>query len=327
MMRVVRGGLLTTVQDLGRSGVQQHGVAAGGAMDRAAHRIVNLLAGNAADAATLEATLLGPAIEFDGDTLLALGGADLNATLDGESAPMWRPFIARSGSVLSLDRPRSGCRAYIAVAGGIDVPRVLGSRSTDLIACFGGVDGRALRSGDTLARGSASDLAQRISKRIRTAPADVRAAGRSLLPRYSRDAVVRVMRGPEHARFTAPSRALLFRSTFQVSPQSNRMGLRLTGPPLALADPYDLFSSPVATGTIQVPPSGEPIVLMADHQTIGGYPRIANVVSVDLPLLAQAPPGAGVRFREVDVDEAQALYRAREIDFRIFAEALRIHYS
>lgn len=326
MIRVTRGGLLTTVQDNGRRGMQQHGVVMAGAMDPVAHRVANLLVGNQPDAATLEATMLGPTLEFDEDALLAIAGADLSAILDDRTVPLWCPFAVRPGNVLSLGSPRAGCRAYIAVAGGIDVPVVLGSRATDLIACFGGSDGRALRTGDTLTAGDVSGTSARILERITDAPHYARAAGRSLLPQYTREPVVRVIRGPEHDRFTARSRERLIGEAFVVAPQSNRMGIRMTGPALALAGPYDLFSSPVAAGTIQVPPSGEPIVLMADHQTIGGYPRIAGVITVDLPLLAQAVPGAHIRFREVSVTEAQSLYVERERDVRIFAEALRLHY-
>jgi antagonist of KipI len=327
VIRVARAGLLTTVQDAGRPGVQQHGIVRAGAMDAVAHGIANVLVGNEPGAAALEATLLGPTLEFDADALVAVGGADLDATLDDRAVPLWRPFLVAGGSVLVLGRARTGCRAYVAVAGGIDVPVVMGSRSTDLIACMGGHEGRALAAGDTLPIGEMSETGTLIRDRIRASPRDVRSAGRSLLPRYTNEPFVRVLRGPEHDRFTAASQLLMFKEPFQLTAQSNRMGLRLTGPALSLAGAYDLFSSPVAAGSVQVPPSGEPIVLMADHQTIGGYPRIANVITVDLPLLAQSPPGAFTRFREVDMAEAQSLYIARERDLGVFADSLRTYYS
>jgi antagonist of KipI len=327
VIRIARGGLLTTVQDLGRRGMQQHGVVAGGAMDPVAHRIANLLAGNSEDAATLECTLLGPTLEFVEDALFAIGGADLGATLDDHAVPLWSPVAAPAGSTLAFGGRRSGCRAYVAIAGGIDVPVVLGSRATDLIAGIGGLDGRALVAGDQLHAAAPDGRARRLRDRLASSPRSARSAGRSLLPRYTSDPVVRVIRGPEHELFSAASRELLTAGTFEVSPQSNRMGLRLTGPGLSLAGLYDLHSSPVATGTIQVPPSGELIVLMADHQTIGGYPRMACAITVDLPLLAQAPPGTRIRFSEVSVAEAQSLYLAREHDIRRFIEALRVHYA
>lgn len=326
MIRVHRGGLLTTVQDLGRAGMQQHGVAAGGAMDTTAHRIANLLVGNPDSAATLECTMLGPELELTGDALLAIGGGDLGATLNEEPVPLWSAFLAPRGSTLSFAAPRAGCRAYVAIAGGIDVPVVLGSRGTDLIAGIGGLEGRALQRGDELATAREGDLSRQIRDRLNLDPRHARTAGRSLLPRQSSEPVVRIICGPEHERFSSASRELLTAGAFTVTPQSNRMGIRLTGPALSLAGLYDLHSSPVATGTIQVPPSGDPIALMADHQTIGGYPRIASVITVDLRLLAQAPPGTSVRFREVSVAEAQSLYLAREHDLRVFAESLRMHH-
>jgi antagonist of KipI len=327
VIRITRGGLLTTVQDLGRAGMQQHGIATGGAMDTTAHRVVNLLVGNPEDAATLECTMIGPELEFEDDLLLAIGGGDLGATLDGAPIPMWCPFTARPGSVLAFSGARSGCRAYVAVAGGVDVPIVLGSRGTDLIAGMGGLDGRALQRNDEIGAGPPSDLSQRIRERLSADPRHARSAGRSLLPRRSPEPVARIIHGPEHDRFSAVSRELLSADAFEVSPQSNRMGLRLMGPALALAGLYDLHSSPVAAGTVQVPPSGDPIVLMADHQTIGGYPRMASVITADLGIFAQAPPGMRVRFREVDVAEAQSAYLDREHDLRVFTEAIRVHYS
>ena len=326
MIRVARGGLLTTVQDGGRHGMQQHGIVTAGAMDQAAYRIANLLVGNAAGVAALEATMVGPTLEFQTDTLVALTGADMGATLDDRTVPLWRPFTARAGSVLVLGSVRSGCRAYIAVAGGIAVPLVLGSRSTDLIASIGGLDGRALRPADMLPTGDPPDAANAIAGRLAASPGAARAAGRSLIPRYTQEPVIRVIAGPDHDRFSTRSHARFTGDAFEVTAQSNRMGIRLSGSALSLAGAYDLVSSPVATGTVQVPPSGEPIVLMSDHQTIGGYPRMAVAITVDLPLLAQTPPGARIRFREVTVPEAQSLYLQRERDFRLFAESVRFQY-
>ena len=307
--------------------MQQHGVSRGGAMDTLAHRIANLLVGNAEGAAALECTLLGPALELVDESVIALGGGDLGATLDGRAVPLWSPFIAPAGSVLSFSGPRSGCRACVAIAGGIDVPVVLGSRATDLIAAVGGYEGRALVPGDELPTGEPGRHADEVRDRLRAAPDHAPLTGRSLIPHYSAAPVVRIIRGPEHERFSDASRELLLAGEFEVTPQSNRMGLRLTGPSLSLSALYDLQSSPVTTGTVQVPPSGEPIVLMADHQTVGGYPRIASVITVDLPLLAQAPPGARVRFHEVSLASAQALYLRREHDLRLFAAGLRMYQT
>lgn len=306
--------------------MQRHGIAPGGAMDPVAHRIANLLVGNPEDAAALECTMLGPTLEFVDETVLAVGGGDLGAALDGREIPLWQPILVAAGSVLTFSGMRTGCRTYVAVAGGIDVPAVLGGRGTDLLAGIGGLDGRALAAGDTLGIAAGGELSRRIRSRLAASPRNARSAGRSLLPRYATELVIRVIRGPEYDRFSAPSRVLLTAGGFEVTPQSNRMGLRLTGPALSLAGLYDLHSTPVACGMIQVPPSGEPIVLMADHQTIGGYPRIASAITVDLPLLAQARPGTRIRFREVGLAEAQSLYLDREHNLVVFAEGLRSHY-
>jgi antagonist of KipI len=326
MIRVARAGLLTTVQDRGRFGRMEHVVTTAGAMDASALRIANLLVGNTEDAAALECTMVGAALEFTDTALIAIGGGDLGALLDGRPVPLWAPFVVMPGSTLEFSATRAGCRAVLAIAGGIDVPVVLGSRSTDLTAGIGGLDGRALRNGDEIPVGPVPGLSLAMLDRLATDPRGARSAGRSLLPHYAAAPDVRIVLGPEHDRFTTQSRDSLLSGTFLVSPQSNRMGLRLKGPALSLEGPYDLSSSPVVMGMVQVPPSGEPIVLMADHQTIGGYPRIAAVIDVDLPLLAQAPPRTPVRFAMVDVATAQAAYLARERDLRMFAESLRVHY-
>jgi antagonist of KipI len=324
-LRVARPGLLTTVQDRGRYGWQQHGVVVGGAMDAWALRVANLLAGNAADAAALEATLIGPTLEFQTDHLFALAGADLGAALDGEPVPAFRPCAARAGSVLSFAGPRAGCRAYLAVAGGVDVPPVLGSRSTDLRAAIGGVEGRALARGDVVPVGAASAWARAWLEHLlsRERRAAQWGAGPSVQGRPAAGSLVRALRGLEHESFTEESRRALFECEFQVSARSDRMGYRLEGPRLALERPLELLSAPVVRGTLQVPPGGDPIVLMADGQTVGGYPRIAQVITVDLPILAQAVPGARVRFHEVPLAEAQSLWLSAERDLRQLAGAIR----
>jgi antagonist of KipI len=295
-------------------------------MDAVALRIANLLVGNAQRAAGLEATLLGPTIEFQDDQLFALAGGDLGAQLNGEPIPSYRPCVASAGSVLSFTGPRAGCRANLALAGGIDVPEVLGSRSTDLRAKIGGVNGRALVTGDVLPLCSPSATARRwlANLRARNRRTADWGAGLSLQLRWSAEPVVRVLRGLEHDSFTDASRQALLESAFRVSAQSDRMGYRLEGPRLTLERPLELLSTPMVQGTLQVPPGGDPIVLMADRQTVGGYPRIAQVITIDLPLLAQAVPGARVRFQEVTLEEAQALYLTREHDLRQFAAAIRM---
>lgn len=326
MLRVRQPGLLTTVQDLGRPGWQRLGVVVGGAMDAVALRLANLLVGNAQGDAALEVTILGPTLELLDDHLLAIGGADLGASLDGEPVPCWRPLAAPAGSTLSFDGGRSGCRAYVALAGGVDVPKALGGRGTDLRAHFGGMGGRALDAGDRVPAGDAAAPAQQLLDELLRAPRRVArwGAGMSLRPRYSDAPVVRVLPGPEHERFTVESRQALLEMPFEVTSRSDRMGYRLKGAPLRLEQPLELVSSPVSMGTVQVPAGGDPIVLMADRQTAGGYPRVAQVVGVDLPLLAQAAPGTSVRFRATTLAEAQSLWIARERDIRLFSLALSL---
>lgn len=327
-IRIVRPGLLTTVQDLGRPGYQKDGVTVGGALDAFALRVANLLVGNAESAAGLELTLLGPTVCFEADALLAIGGGRLGPAIDGERIPEWRAIRAQAGATLSFEGAASGCRAYLAVAGGFSVPPVLGSRSTYLRARIGGVAGRALREGDRLALGEPSPLARRIAAGLEGGGASVAVArwtvSAELLPEYRPDPIVRVMRGTHFDRLTPGSREALFTGSFRVLPESDRMGYRLEGPALALAAPLELVSEAVAAGTLQLPPDGQPIALLADRQTTGGYPRIGQIASVELPLVAQTRPGDAIRFREISLREAQSLYLARERGIEQLRRAIRL---
>lgn len=302
---VVRAGMLTTVQDLGRRGHRGDGVPLSGAMDPLALRVANALVGNPEGAAVLEFTLVGPELEFSADVLVGLGGADC------EGLRAWKPMRVRAGERFHLGPCVRGCRGYLAIAGGIDVVPVLGSRSTYLRGSFGGFEGRALHDGDVLKIGrprvpipTSSTASWRIDPRV--------------LPEYDASPTVRVLDGAQAGEFGE----VLFEGEFKLSPQSDRMGLRLTGPRLARTSAVELLSSAVAPGTIQVPPAGQPIVLMADAQTIGGYPQAAHVISVDLPLVAQLRPGDSLRFVKVTLAEAQELALARERDLALLREGL-----
>jgi antagonist of KipI len=267
-------------------------------MDAFALRMANLIVGNPEGAAGLEITLLGPELEFTADTMVAVGGAEF------EGAPPWRPLLLRAGERLKFGACRQGCRAYLALSGGIDVAPALGSRSTYLPGGFGGLGGRALREGDEIelgaklpgAGGSRRHLSWRVSP--------------SVLPAYSPHPVLRAIRGAQAGDFGAE----LWGTEFQVSPKSDRMGLRLAGRKLPGAGGAELPSSAVAPGTVQVPSDGHPILLMADAQTIGGYPQAAHIIGPDLPLAAQLRPGDSVRLSEVSVEEAHRLALARERD-------------
>lgn len=316
-MKIVESGLLTTVQDLGRPGYQKDGVTLGGAMDRLALRIANRLVGNEDGAAALETTLRGPRIEFDAETLIAICGGDHSPKISDISIPGWRALCVQAGTSLNFGAPGWGSRAYLAVAGGIQVPPVLGSRSTYLRAQIGGLEGRALRAGDELEVGAPGDSARRIMREAsNTGPMSFVLTARRLRSEVARSiydqSVVRVVPGCESDHFEEGTRAAFFDTTFQISPSSDRMGYRLGGKTIEAGDRGEMLSRPVAIGSIQVPGGGEPILLMADRQTTGGYPVISNVISADLHLVAQRKPGDKIRFEEVTVEEAQKALRDLE---------------
>ncbi|MCE4553544.1 biotin-dependent carboxyltransferase family protein [Roseateles cellulosilyticus] len=296
MIELVKAGPLATVQDLGRIGWRDRGLSRCGALDDLALQAGNLLLGNAPDAAGLEFTL-GPAtLRFETDTWVALTGTDLDASLDGRPLrPGWRCAV-RAGQVLKLAAPRERMRSYVCVAGGIDVPAALGSRSTDLKTGFGGLGGRALRDGDRLPLGTPARLPRR-------------AAGASL-PDWKN--TVRVLPGPDYADFPAAARTAFGTTDWIVTPQSNRMGYRLSGPALMRQRGGERVSHGVLPGVVQVPASGQPIVLLADAQTTGGYPIIAVVIRADLWKLAQLRLGAPMRFMACRPEDAVAELRARE---------------
>ena len=296
-VQVLAPGLLTTVQDLGRTGWRHLGVGSAGALDAHAHALANLLAGNPPDAASLEITLAGPTLRFAQAARVALCGAEIDARCDGIVLPGARPWVLPAGATLALGACRRGARAYLAIGGGLDVPAVLGSRSTDLRGGFGGLGGRALREGDVLPLAVA---AQDVDA-PRVAPWWIDAR-----PEAGADGAIRVLAG---ADATQPGDAL-FRQAWRVAAASDRQGLRLEGDaPLQLADAGERVSAPVAPGTIQLPPDGRPIVLLADAQTHGGYPRIGHVIRADWPRLAQLRPGEAVRFAPVAPAQAQAAWR------------------
>lgn len=292
---------MTTVQDLGRWGHQATGVSVAGPMDRFSHRLASLLVGNEANAAGLEITLAGPELEFERAAVVAVCGADFDLAVDGENVATHVRLEVPAGACLRFGRRHAGARAYLAVAGGIQTPIVLGSRATHILTAIGGVNGRALVAGDRLpvpAHGSA----QR----------PVRSAVRGVaLPQNGR-AELRVLPGPHYDWFTSEALDAFSRTAYAVSPRSDRMGYRLSGAALPRHRLQEPISAPVACGTVQVPPAGEPILLMADAQTTGGYVRIASVIAADLPLAGQLAPGDGVTFRISTRQQAAAALIASE---------------
>jgi len=299
MIEVIKPGLLTTVQDLGRRGYQEFGVGVAGALDPFALSAANLLVGNPEGAAGLEITLLGPTLKFHRDTIFSLAGADLDPRLDGEPIANWTCHFGPSGSILSFKTKRCGLRTYLAVSGGIDVPLIMGSRSTYLLGKFGGLEGRALKYGDFLPilspPGNCRDHVGMVF------PEEFR-------PPYRKNPTLRVILGPFHDFFTEDSVHLFLSTPYGITPESDRMGYRLQGAPLQRQKPEELISCGLANGTIQVPPNGQPILLLAERQTIGGYPIVATAIHADLPLAAQCVPGDELRFSPVSIEEAQEAY-------------------
>jgi len=304
-IEVLRPGLLTTVQDRGRFGYQKFGVPPSGAADGVALRVANVLVGNPLGAAALEITALGPQLRFLADAVVALTGAEVQADLDGRAVPWYQSFLVRGGQTLDVQACTQGLRSYLAVAGGMDVPVLLGSRSTCLAAAFGGFQGRALAAGDVLRTGPPpgplADLANR----------EVPEAWR---PRQTSPVMLRVVLGPQDDAFTAQGLQTFLESTYQVSQHTDRMGCRLEGPEIAHRESADIISDWVPTGGVQVPGDRKPIILLADRQTTGGYPKIATVIGPDLPLVSQCRPGDPLRFRAVTLAEALAVTREIEAD-------------
>jgi antagonist of KipI len=329
-IRILSPGLLTTVQDLGRHGHQRDGIPVAGAMDGFALRLANILVGNAEESAGLEITLAGPTLSFGAEALIALTGAEFDAMVNGERAPAWRPLRLPAGATLSLSRAVRGCRAYLAVAGGIDVPLVLGSRSTYLRASLGGKGGRPLHRDDVLDHLVPKPLSRSIAARLAAGRPDFAAAswgaGFSFARLYSAAPTVRLLPGEHLSLLSESGRAELWRAEFRVGVQSDRMGYRLEGPVLELSERRELLSEAVTFGTVQLPPGGSPIVLMADRQTTGGYPRIGEVATIDHSLLAQLKPGDHLRFRPISLEEAERLYLAREAELAQARAAIALNH-
>jgi biotin-dependent carboxylase-like uncharacterized protein len=300
-------GPLTMIQDLGRPGYLRVGIPASGPVDRWAFVLANRLAGNPDGAAALECTLVGPRLQFADDRTVAITGAAMEATLCGAALPAWQAFAVRAGDVLKLGPARSGVRAYVAVSGGIATPPALGSRSTYVRGRLGGLDGRALRKGDRLPLGPGGEGAAPAGAAARGRPARVRA---DAVPDYGGEPRLRVVLGPQDDRFTAAGIEAFLTGAYEMLPQSDRMGARLRGPAIAHTRGHDIVSDGIALGGVQVVGDGQPIVLLVDRQSTGGYTKLATVCSFDIGRLGQVKPGQRVRFAAVTVAEAHAALRA-----------------
>jgi biotin-dependent carboxylase-like uncharacterized protein len=301
-MHVITPGMLTTIQDRGRWGWQNFGVPVAGPMDPPAHRLANALVGNDASASTLEVTLIGPELSFDDERFVAVTGADFEVTVDGSAPGLNVPFLVSAGSRLRFGARRSGARSYLAVEGGIDVPLVFDSRATHVPSRVGGLDGRSLRAGDRLPLGT---------RRARRLSFGKRATATFLEQRNSRP-TVRVLPGPQIGRFTGDALDVLQSAPYVIAPRSNRMGFRLLGSQLTDQTGTEMLSDATTIGAVQVPASGQPILLMADRQTTGGYPTVATVISADIGTAGQLAPGDEISFVVATLREAMAALISQE---------------
>ena len=308
---VLNPGLLTTVQDLGRVGYQQFGVSVSGVMDPRAAAIGNILVGNPQGEAVLECTLMGPQLKFETDEVIAVTGGDLSPTLDGQPVPTYAALAVKAGQTLRFGAPRAGCRAYIAFAGGLDIPLVMGSRSTYMKAAIGGFEGRKLQKGDAL--GLRAPVAG-------YANLHQRAIAPEFVPRpvYT----LRVVLGPQDDAFTPEGVATFLGSEYTVTNEFDRMGCRMDGPAIQHKNGGDIISDGIAFGAIQVPGSGKPILMGAYRQTTGGYTKIANVISADFRLLGQLKSGDRVRFEKVSLAAAQEALLAQRASLRLLRHVL-----
>jgi len=309
---IQKSGLLSTIQDLGRTHFRRFGINPNGAMDKTAVRLINILLDNDETEAVLEMHFPAPKILFEETAVIALGGADFGAKLDDESIENWRPYFIEKNQTLIFTRKTFGNRAYLSIKGGFKIEKWLESASTNLTAEIGGFEGRSLQKNDRLSFNS--ELKLRNSKYEIQNTKFLYKISKSLTPRYSSFPTVQVIVGAEYEQMTALSEKNFLKQNFTISNDSNRMGFRLNGEPLHLFDKMELVSSAVDFGTIQLLPDGQMIILMADHQTSGGYPRIAHVVSTDLPILAQLGANDKVGFEIVSLADAESILLQNEID-------------
>ncbi|MBR5140630.1 MAG: biotin-dependent carboxyltransferase [Clostridia bacterium] len=291
-------GPLSTVVDGGRHGYMSVGFSAGGAMDLYAMRIANILVGNEMDEGALEMTFMGIDATFDSDAVIAITGADMAPMVDGEPIPLYKAVTVRGGQTLSMKMARCGMRSYLAVAGGFDIEKVMGSYSTNLKCAIGGFEGRKLKAGDEI-------FLRRGSRVIKDRFVDCK-------PQSVDSVTVRVVLGPQDDYFTDKGISDFFTKEYTVSDKSDRMGVRLSGTAIENKNGVDIISDAVAMGSIQIPASGEPIIMMADRQTTGGYAKIATVITADLRLIAQAAPGTKVHFKKVSESKAVRLLKKQQ---------------
>lgn len=323
----LRAGFLTTVQDLGRAGFREFGVSLGGALDGFGLRVANLLVGNDQSQAGLEVTLGGLELRFVDQRVIAWCGGSFDVSIDSATIPAGHAALVPAGAQMKIGPATLGCRAWLAISGGIDLPLVLRSRSTDLRARFGGIDGRALRDGDELPLGTNSRSTLGLIRNLQSAKIANWKPPHDWSNPAKGDPVLRFIRGNHWNLLAASSRDIFSRDHFLVSVDSDRMGVRFEQPVLQNSNAANLTSEAVAPGTIQVPPGGASILLLGDCQTIGGYPKIGHVITVDLPIAAQLRPADHVSFRETSLSEAHRILVERQNQFEQFSRGVAPHFQ
>lgn len=316
---------------MGRFGFQKYGITTSGAADPFSHRLANLIAGNDETMPTMEITMIGPTVKFHKQTLISICGADLSASIDGQPVPLFRPVLIKEGKELRFSNAKKGLRAYLAVAGGFSIPKVLNSHSTSLTTKLGGFYGRPLEAGDellfnrpgALSRNIISSLKPKLKGSFTVAGWS---AGSPTYDKINKTYYIRVVKGRHFGLFSLESRNSFFHSPYIVTSRSDRMGCRLKGEPLYLTKEQEIISEPVNDGTIQVSSDGNPIILLAERQTTGGYPKIAQVAAVDIPFVAQAKPGDRICFVPISHREAQQLLIERETMLSEIKWGIRMKY-
>lgn len=323
---VLKPGLLTTIQDIGRSCYQKYGVIVSGAMDTYAARLSNIIIGNSENEAVLEITLIGPSLMLEKGTLFSLTGANLSPTINGKSIPIGRAIYLTKDCILEFTTCINGCRSYLSVAGGFDIPIVMNSKSTYLRAGFGGFKGRALKKNDVLKIGNKSELSANIIKTFNGDDDFVLSSWylKRFIDINPENTVIRVFETRQFKDFKEESIKKFFSTKFTVSSKSDRMGYKLIGEKIELKKNLEMISEPVNLGTIQIPPDGNPIILLGDRQTTGGYPKLSNVASVDIQKIAQLKPNDKITFKKITLEEAEQLYFERETVIRELKESINL---
>jgi len=326
---VLNPGLQSTIQDLGRHGYQKYGVIVSGAMDVYAMRIANIAVGNDENEGVLEITMIGPSLELEKGALISITGGNISPIINGKKIPMGRPVYLKEDCVLNFGACIAGCRSYLAIAGGFAVPEVMESKSTYLRAQFGGFNGRPLKKGDILNIGTKSVAAIKIIEKLQ----EITQKGEFVAPSWYigdstveniNSTIIRVFKDRQFDNISDESINKFFNSEFNVDNKSDRMGYRLCGEKIELKERLEMISEEVSVGTIQIPPDGNPIILLADRQTTGGYPKIAHVVSVDIQKIVQLKPNSKIKFKQITLKEAERLYFEREKYIDELKKAIRL---